>query len=67
VPATYVYVSIVIKLFNTQRVKITHMRVRITLVRVKITLVTIELNKSHEIKANKSKPEEQDIPSKPLW
>jgi hypothetical protein len=26
--------------------------------------ITIELNKSHEIEANKSKPEEQEIPSK---
>jgi hypothetical protein len=25
--------------------------------------ITIELNKSHEIEANKNKPEEQEIPS----
>jgi hypothetical protein len=29
--------------------------------------ITIELNISHEIEANKSKSEEQEIPSKSLW
>jgi hypothetical protein len=29
--------------------------------------ITIELNKAHEIEANKSKPEKQEIPSKSLW
>jgi hypothetical protein len=29
--------------------------------------ITIEFNKSHEIEANKSKPEEQEIPSKSQW
>jgi hypothetical protein len=29
--------------------------------------ITIELNISHEIEANKNKPEEQEIPSKFLW
>jgi hypothetical protein len=29
--------------------------------------ITIELNKSHKIEANKSKSEEQEIPSKSLW
>jgi hypothetical protein len=29
--------------------------------------ITIEVNKSHALKANKIKPEEQEIPSESLW
>jgi hypothetical protein len=37
------FVFIIIKLFNTQRVKIKRMSMKITLVRVKITLVRVKI------------------------
>jgi hypothetical protein len=43
VPATLVYVYIVIKLINTQHVKTTRTSVKITRISVKITLVRVKI------------------------